>query len=126
METEISLSRLERPESLRCYERSCEVVPGGVNSPVRSFKGLDVNPIVVEKGLGDQIYDLDGHSYIDYCGSWGPLIHGHAHPEIVTAAQRRIAKGMTFGITTAVEEKLARAIIKHMPSIEKIRFVSSG
>jgi glutamate-1-semialdehyde 2,1-aminomutase len=126
MKSESALSRLERPKSLRCYERSCEVVPGGVNSPVRSFKGLDINPIVIEEGLGDQIYDLDGHSYVDYCGSWGPLIHGHAHPEIVAAAQHRVAKGMTFGIATAVEEKLARTIIKHMPSIEKIRFVSSG
>lgn len=72
------------------------------------------------------IYDVDGHGYIDYCGSWGPLIHGHAHPAIIEAAQRRMAMGTSFGITTAIEEELARKVIQLVSSIEKIRFVSSG
>lgn len=115
-----------RPKSQQCYEKLCQSIPGGVNSPVRSFKGLDQTPLVVERGIGDTIFDVDGNAYIDFCGSWGPLIHGHAHPEIVAAAQRRLAMGTTFGITTAIEERLAKKIIELVPSIEKIRFVSSG
>jgi len=116
----------ERPISKKYYESLCAIVPGGVNSPVRSFKGLEVEPLIVESALGDQLYDVDGNAYTDYCLSWGPLIHGHAHPEIVDAVQKRMAKGTTFGITSSVEEKLARLIVKHVPSIEKLRFVSSG
>jgi len=116
----------ERPKSKKCYESLCQLIPGGVNSPVRSFKGLGVDPIVAERAAGAFVYDVDGNAYLDYCGSWGPLIHGHAHPEIVAAAQWRVAQGSTFGITSAIEEKLARLVIKHVPSVERIRFVSSG
>lgn len=125
--TFVEQTSLKRPKSEECYKRLCEVIPGGVNSPVRACKGLDLPaPIVAERAVGDLLYDVDGNCYIDYCGSWGPLIHGHAHPKILAAAQKRMAMGTTFGITTSIEEKLARAIIKHMPAIEKIRFVSSG
>lgn len=117
---------LKRPKSQELYERLCRVIPAGVNSPVRSFKNLGQMPMVVDRGSKDRIYDVDGHSYVDYCLSWGPLIHGHAHPEIVESVHDRILKGTTFGITTEVEELLARKISGHMPSIEKIRFVSSG
>ena len=108
------------------YDSLCEVIPGGVNSPVRAFKGLNLCPMVVDRAHKDMVYDMDGNAYIDYCGSWGPLIHGHAHPKIIEAVQKRMALGITFGITSAIEEKLARQVVKHMKSIEKIRFVSSG
>lgn len=117
---------LKRPRSNEVFKELCEVIPGGVNSPVRAFKGLGQDPMVVDRGCKDKIYDMDGHSYIDFCLSWGPLIHGHAHPEIVQAVHERVLKGTTFGITTQVEEKLARKITQHLPSIQKIRFVSSG
>ncbi len=116
----------QRTRSLEVYEKLCEVIPGGVNSPIRSCKGMGQPPMVAERGEGDMIYDVDGHGYIDYCGSWGPLIHGHAHPAIIEAAQRRMAMGTSFGITTAIEEELARKVIQLVSSIEKIRFVSSG
>lgn len=115
-----------RPKSVQCYKDLCKVIPGGTNSPVRSFKGLDISPLIIDRGEGDLIYDIDGYEYIDLCGSWGPLIHGHAHPEIVSVAQKRIAMGMTFGITTEIEEQLASTVTSLVPSIEKIRFVSSG
>lgn len=117
---------LSRPQSEEIYEKLCEVIPGGVNSPVRAFKALSMPPLVAERGAGDMIFDADGHSYIDFCGSWGPLIHGHAHPEILDVAYQQMAKGTTFGITTEIEGKLAQKIVALVPSVEKIRFVSSG
>lgn len=113
-------------KSEEIYQKLCEVIPGGANSPVRAFKEVGGNPLIVEKGIADCIYDVDGRKYIDYCGSWGALIHGHAHPKIVESACNQVRNGSTFGISTEIEEKLARKIIQHMPSIEKIRFVSSG
>jgi len=108
------------------YESLCQVIPGGVNSPVRSCKAMGQLPMVVDSAQGDTLVDVDGHSYIDYCGSWGALIHGHAHPTIVKSVQSRIAKGTSFGITSSIEEALASQIVKAIDSIEKIRFVSSG
>lgn len=116
----------KRNLSEEIYSRLCEVIPGGVNSPVRACKGMGQTPLVAESGSKDLVYDADGNSYIDYCCSWGALIHGHAHPQIVESAQKQIAKGSSFGITTAIEENLARKIINNMDSVEKIRFVSSG
>lgn len=103
-----------------------KVVPGGVNSPVRSFKGLDQAPMVVDRGEGDSIVDVDGNRFIDYCMSWGALMHGHAHPQIMDAAAKRMMKGSSFGISTAVEELLASKVVELIDSIEKVRFVSSG
>lgn len=117
---------LERPKSRQIYQQACQVTPAGVNSPVRSFLELGITPLVVESGSGACIRDVDGYEYLDYCGSWGALIHGHAHPKIVTHAQKRLALGSTFGITSPVESRLAAKITEHVPSIEKIRFVSSG
>jgi glutamate-1-semialdehyde 2,1-aminomutase len=117
---------LKRYKSQEIYERSCGVIPGGVNSPVRSFPGLAQTPLVAERGSGDKVTDSDGYSYIDYCGSWGALIHGHAHPKIVEAATSRVELGSSFGMTTAIEAQLAECIVEHVPGIEKIRFVSSG
>lgn len=109
------------------YDRLCQVIPGGVNSPVRACFEMEQTPLVVDYAIEDKLVDVDGHSYIDYCCSWGVLIHGHAHPQILKAVMARAAKGTTFGITTAIEEQLARKVVEIMgPSIEKIRFVSSG
>lgn len=112
--------------SFKVFQNLCQVIPGGVNSPVRACKGLLDTPLVAERGEGDMIYDADGNGYIDYCGSWGSLIHGHAHPTILDAVSRRMAKGTSFGITTEIEEKLARKIVDRIDSLEKVRFVSSG
>lgn len=108
------------------FQKLCEVIPGGVNSPMRAFTGMGQPPMVVESGKGDQIIDADGNAFIDYCGSWGALIHGHAHPGILEAVARRMSKGTSFGITTEIEQRMASKIVEHMPSIKKIRFVNSG
>jgi len=113
-------------ESVKAYRDLCEVIPGGVNSPVRSAHEVGQNPLVAAHAQGDMIYDVDGRGFIDYCCSWGPLIHGHCHPEIVDAAIKRLRLGTTFGVTTPIEGQLARKIIQHMPWIDKLRFVSSG
>jgi glutamate-1-semialdehyde 2,1-aminomutase len=108
------------------FQKACEVIPGGVNSPVRCFKYVGGNPIIVQKGKGDTIQDVDQRTYIDFCCSWGPLILGHAHPTILAAVMDQMTMGFSFGISTEIESKLARKIANHIPSIEKIRFVSSG
>lgn len=120
------MTLLKRPISEEIFHKLCQVIPGGVNSPVRSFKGLDTKPIVIASGKGDTIEDVDGNEYIDFCGSWGSLIHGHAHPKILGPVIERIKKGTSFGITTSIEQQLAAKILESLPSIEKIRFVSSG
>lgn len=112
--------------SQQIYSRLCEVIPGGVNSPARAFKGMDQIPLIVSHASRDLVYDVEGNAFIDYCGSWGPLLHGHAHPTILEAVQKRMAMGITFGITSEIEERLARRITQLIHSIEKIRFVSSG
>lgn len=117
---------MKRKRSEETYSKLCEVIPAGVNSPVRAGKGLGQTPLIADHAFEDLLYDVDGNSFIDYCGSWGALIHGHAHPEIIAAATKRMAAGSTFGITTPIEEKIARKITESIPSIEKIRFVSSG
>lgn len=108
------------------YRRSCEVMPGGVNSPVRAFRALGMSPLIAERGEGDQVVDADGQVYIDYCGSWGASILGHAHPDVVRAAVAQIQLGSTFGIATERELHLAHKITSLIPSMEQIRFVSSG
>jgi glutamate-1-semialdehyde 2,1-aminomutase len=115
-----------REKSQLLYEKLCKLIPGGVNSPVRAFKDVQTTPLIVEKGAGDTIWDIDGYAYIDYCGSWGALILGHAHPKVTSAACAQVQAGSSFGITTPVEFKIAEKICKYLPSMEKIRFVSSG
>lgn len=117
---------MQRTKSQQIYEQMCQVIPGGVNSPVRSCKSVGQNPMVVDRGYRDMLVDLDGHSYIDYCGSWGALIHGHANPVVLEAVRKRMEKGTSFGITTALEGEIAQEIVNLIESIEKIRFVSSG
>lgn len=117
---------MQRVKTERIFEESCDIIPGGVNSPVRSFRELDMIPLFVERGFGDKIQDPDGNEWIDYCMSWGALPLGHAHPKIVAAVQKQVLLGSTFGIATPMELEMARTVISHLPSIEKIRFVSSG
>lgn len=117
---------MPRRKTEEVFKKLCQYIPGGVNSPVRACSAMGQLPMVVESAKQDKLYDIDGHSYIDYCGSWGALIHGHAHPEVLSAVQARMLKGTSFGITTAIEGELASEVIKLIPSIEKIRFVSSG
>ncbi len=123
---EIFLRTTNRPNSQKCFEKLCEVIPGGVNSPVRAFYDLGITPLVAESGAGSRVTDVDGNSYVDYCMSWGALIHGHAHPQITEATIARLKKGSSFGLTCGIEEKLARKITKLVPSCEKVRMVSSG
>src|SRR5687768_10748821 len=108
------------------FERSQEFIPGGVNSPVRAFKSVGGTPVFFERGLGPQVWDADGKAYVDYVGSWGPLILGHAHPEVVAAVQAAAQKGLTFGAPTAAELEIAELLCNLVPSIEQVRVVSSG
>ncbi len=115
-----------RIESASIYQQSLRCMPGGVSSPVRSFKGLNMEPMIACRGKGDHIWDADGHAYIDYCLGWGSLMLGHAPETVVTAAIEQMNRGSSFGIATPYELELANKIKTHLPSIEKIRFVSSG
>jgi glutamate-1-semialdehyde 2,1-aminomutase len=114
----------EKSQSL--HKRAAELIPGGVNSPVRAFRGVGGNPLFIEKGEGAFMWDADGNRYTDYVLSWGPLILGHAHPEVVEAITRHAVKGTSYGAPTALETELAEVITGAMPNIEMIRFVSSG
>lgn len=113
-------------KSEEIFRRSQALIPGGVNSPVRAFKGVGGTPPVIERGAGAHIWDVDGREYVDYVGSWGPLILGHAHPAVVEAVVRAVEKGTTFGAPTELEAQLAELVIGAVPSIEMVRFVSSG
>ncbi len=108
------------------YERAKQLMPGGVNSPVRAFKAVGGDPFIVSHGKGAYLYDLDGNRYVDYINSWGPLVLGHAHPAVVEALRRQIELGTSFGACTEAESALAERVIKLVPSIEMIRFVNSG
>jgi glutamate-1-semialdehyde 2,1-aminomutase len=108
------------------FQRGCRVIPGGVNSPVRSFRSVGGHPVLVASGRGCTVRTVDGAELTDYCGSWGPLILGHAHPEVVAAVQEAAARGLTFGIHTAAEVEFAETIREMAPSLEKIRLVNSG
>ena len=101
-------------------------MPGGVNSPVRAFKNINGNPIFFEKAQGAYLFDADGNKYIDYIGSWGPMIMGHSHPDIVNAIKKQAELGTSYGAPTSLESDVASLIVKNVPSIEKIRMVNSG
>lgn len=115
-----------RDKSVSVYERACKVIPGGVNSPVRSFRSLKMQPLIVESGSGSLLKDVDGNEYLDFCNSWGSLILGHAHPKVVNGVCEQVKKGSSFGIATEIEEKIASRIVSFIPSVEKLRFVNSG
>ena len=108
------------------FDRLRKYIPGGVNSPVRAFKSVNSDPIVIKSGKGSIIRDEDGNEYIDFVGSWGPLILGHAHPSVVEAVFRTVERGMSFGASTELEAELAEMITEAVPSIDMIRFVNSG
>jgi glutamate-1-semialdehyde 2,1-aminomutase len=117
-----------RPSSTseRLFEEARRLIPGGVNSPVRAFRGVGGVPRFIERGEGAYLYDADGNSYVDFVLSWGPLALGHAHPAVVEAIRDQAAKGTSFGAPTALETELASMIVAAVPSIEMVRFVSSG
>ncbi|MBI2847161.1 MAG: glutamate-1-semialdehyde 2,1-aminomutase [Chloroflexi bacterium] len=108
------------------FREAQKYMPGGVNSPVRAFRGVGGNPIFLKSGAGSRVYDADGNEYIDYVCSWGPLILGHAHPRVVEALQHAVQKGTTFGAPTELEIELAKLIHSAIPSVELVRFVNSG
>lgn len=115
-----------RNKSKQLHERAVRLIPGGVNSPVRAFKSVDCEPPYIVRGSGSHIWDADGNEYIDYVGSWGPLILGHAHREVVEAVEKANRMGASFGACTPIEGELAEAVIEAFPSIAKVRLVSSG
>jgi glutamate-1-semialdehyde 2,1-aminomutase len=108
------------------FQEACKYIPGGVNSPVRAFRGVGGEPIFLKKALGAYVTAADDRRYIDYVGSWGPMILGHAHPQVIAAVQEVAANGLSFGAPTTLETQLARRVVELMPSIELVRFVSSG
>jgi glutamate-1-semialdehyde 2,1-aminomutase len=114
------------PESAQAFAKACEYLPSGVNSPVRAFGGVNIGPIFIERAHGSKIYDIDGNEYIDYVGSWGPMILGHAHPKVLKAVQAAAQKGTSFGAPTLAETALAQKITAAFDSIDKVRLVSSG
>lgn len=113
-------------KSKAAFSESIHLMPGGVNSPVRAFKSVNMDPIFMERGKGSKIYDIDGNEYIDYVLSWGPLIHGHANDQVVESLKKATEMGTSFGAPTLSENKLAKLVIERVPSIEIVRMVNSG
>jgi glutamate-1-semialdehyde 2,1-aminomutase len=113
-------------QSQALFNQASKVIPGGVNSPVRAFNGVGGTPLFIEKAQGAYITDVDGKDYIDYVGSWGPMILGHNNPDILNAVQQVIQNGLSFGAPTALEVKMAEKVIQLMPSMDQVRMVSSG
>lgn len=116
----------KRETSARLFEAATKVMPGGVNSPVRAFRGVGGTPPFIKRASGPWVYDEDDNRYLDFVGSWGPMIVGHAHPEVVEAAQRAIRDGFSFGAPTRAETVLAEEIVARVPHIEMVRLVNSG
>lgn len=117
---------MTREKSKAAFARARQAIPGGVNSPARAFGGVGGEPIFFARGEGAYLYDLDGNRYIDYIGSWGPMILGHAHPTVVEAVGRALRCGTSFGAPTVAESELAELICDAIPSVEKVRLVNSG
>ncbi len=117
---------LNTETSQRLYEEAQRVIPGGVNSPVRAFRGVGGNPLFIAHGEGPYIWDVDGNRYVDYVLSWGPLILGHAHPKVVEAITRAAESGTSFGAPTRAEIELAELVVDMVPSVEMVRLVNSG
>jgi glutamate-1-semialdehyde 2,1-aminomutase len=117
---------LDRHRSTRLFEEAQTYLPGGVDSPVRAFKAVGGNPIFLKRGQGSWVYDEDGNEFLDYVCSWGPLILGHAHPQVVEALKQAVERGTSFGAPTELETRLARMVCEAVPSIEMVRFTNSG
>jgi glutamate-1-semialdehyde 2,1-aminomutase len=117
---------MDHTQSSALFSQAKQVIPGGVNSPVRAFKSVGCEPLFIARAEGSKIFDADGNSYIDYVGSWGPMILGHCHPKVVEAIQQSAANGASFGAPTARETQLAEMVCEAYPNIEQVRMVSSG
>jgi glutamate-1-semialdehyde 2,1-aminomutase len=117
---------MNRQRSREIFERSRRSIPGGVNSPARAFGAVGGEPLVIDRGEGAYLYDVDGNRLLDYVGSWGPLILGHRHPEVLAAVERALTKGTSFGAPTESEAELAELVVDAVDSIEQVRMVSSG
>src|ERR1043165_2367365 len=115
-----------RQKSTALYERARGLFPGGVNSPVRAFKAVGGTPVFIARGKGAHVWDVDGNRYLDFLGSWGPLILGHADPDVVVAIIHAASQGTSFGASTAREAEFGELVRFMMPSMEKMRLVSSG
>ncbi len=115
-----------RPASSAAFARARTLIPGGVNSPARAFGAVGGEPLFIDRGEGPWLFDLDGNRYLDYIGSWGPLILGHCHPAVIRAVTEALAKGSSFGAPTEAESRLAELVLGAIPSMERVRFVSSG
>jgi len=117
---------MQRTRSEQAFRHAQTLIPGGVNSPARAFGAVGGTPLFITRGQGPYIYDLDGHRYLDYIGSWGPMILGHCHPAVTAAVIEAVHQGSSFGAPTERESELAQLVIEAVPSIEMVRFVSSG
>jgi glutamate-1-semialdehyde 2,1-aminomutase len=115
-----------RVRSREAFERACHFIPGGVNSPARAFGAVGGQPVFIARGEGARLFDIDGNDYLDYVGSWGPLILGHCHPRVIRAVEEALHRGASFGAPTELETQLAELIVDAVPSIEMVRLVSSG
>ena len=113
-------------KSEKAFTEAKELIPGGVNSPARAFAAVESDPLFIEEADGALIYDIDGNEYIDYIGSWGPMILGYNHPAVVEALQKQLMKGTSFGAPTEVETELAELVVEAVPSVDKVRMVNSG
>jgi len=113
-------------KSIEAFKDSCQVIPGGVNSPVRAFKSVNCDPVFFESGKGSKLYDIDGNEYIDCVSSWGPLIFGHSDRETISSINSSSEKGTSYGAPTLIETEMAKKIIEMVPSIESVRMVNSG
>ncbi len=117
---------MDVPDSRRLYSRALELLPGGVNSPVRAMRSVGLDPIFMARGEGSRLYDVDGNEYIDYVGSWGPLILGHSHPAVREALEKTLKDGTSFGAPSPLEVELAERIVDAFPSLEMVRMTNSG
>ena len=113
---------LNIPLSIENFQKAQDLLPGGVDSPVRAFRAVGGQPLFIQRGEGPYLYDVDGNRYIDYVLSWGPLILGHAHPEVVLALNQAVARGTSYGAPSPLETELAQSVQSSMPNIEMIRF----
>jgi glutamate-1-semialdehyde 2,1-aminomutase len=116
----------DHEQSRQLFDEAKQYIPGGVNSPVRAFRSVGMSPLFIERGSGSKVYDVDGNEYIDYVGSWGPLILGHAHPAVVEVLKKVTELGMSFGAPTKIETEMAKLVSSILPSIERVRMVNSG
>lgn len=114
------------PRSRAEYDKACRVIPGGVNSPARAFRAVGGHPLFIEHAEGPFLFDIEGDRYIDYVGSWGPMILGHRHPRVVAAVREQLDLGMSYGAPTRLETELAERVVRAVPSIEMVRMVNSG